>query len=133
MSEVLEQYKIGQQAPEFQKLLGVDGHRYSLSSFDDKPFLVIVFTYNGCPTVKVEEERIKALQESYAPKGVQFVKNNTTFHISRTKMEVWHENLVRRTHLTSSYSTTRARCVIRAAWMIRVSLRGRRTATWRAL
>ena len=77
MSEIIEQFKVGQRAPDFQDLLGVDGQRYSLSSFDDIPILVIVFTCNGCPTVKVEEERIKALQESYAPKGVQFVAINS--------------------------------------------------------
>src|SRR5437867_2687277 len=77
MPEIIEQFKIGQRAPEFQNLLGVDGQRYSLSSFDDKPILAIVFMCNGCPTVKVEEARIKALQEAYAPKGVQFVAINS--------------------------------------------------------
>jgi len=71
------QPNIGQRALDFQGLLGIDGYRYSLSSFDDQPLLVIVFTGNGCPTAKAEEERMKALQEAYAPKGVQFVAINS--------------------------------------------------------
>jgi peroxiredoxin len=77
MSEAIEKFGIGQRAPEFQDLPGADGQHYSLSSFDDRPYLVIAFTCNGCPTVKVEEERIKALQEAYAPSGVQFVAINS--------------------------------------------------------
>jgi peroxiredoxin len=77
MEEVVHPFGVGQRAPEFRDLLGVDGQRYSLSSFDDKPLLVIVFTGNGCPTVKAEEEKMKALQGSYGRQGVQFVAINS--------------------------------------------------------
>jgi peroxiredoxin len=68
---------IGQKAPDFRDLPGVDGGRYSLSSFADKPVLVLMFTCNGCPTVKAEEERMIALQEVYARQGVQLVAINS--------------------------------------------------------
>ena len=68
---------IGQRAPDFRNLPGIDGGRYSLSSFADKPVLVLMFTCNGCPTVKAEEERMIALQEVYARQGVQLVAINS--------------------------------------------------------
>jgi peroxiredoxin len=77
MEEIVQQFGVGQRAPEFRDLTGVDGRRYSLASFDDKPVLVIAFTGNGCPTVKAEEEKMKALQGAYGPKGVQFVAINS--------------------------------------------------------
>jgi peroxiredoxin len=68
---------IGQRAPDFRNLPGVDGERYSLSSFADKPVLVLLFSCNSCPTVKAEEERMIALQEAYAHQGVQLVAINS--------------------------------------------------------
>jgi thiol-disulfide isomerase/thioredoxin len=77
MAEVVHPFGIGQLAPEFHGLLGVDGQRYSLSSFNEMTVLVIAFTGNGCPTVKAEEDKMKALQGSYGPRGVQFVAINS--------------------------------------------------------
>jgi peroxiredoxin len=68
---------IGQRAPDFRNLPGVDRERYSRASFADKPVLVLIFTYNGCPTVKAEEERMIAIQEAYAHRGVQLVAINS--------------------------------------------------------
>ena len=69
--------ELGQRAPDFRDLLGADGRRLSLSSFDDTPLLVIVFSCNGCPTVKASEDRMIALQEANGPKGVQLVAINS--------------------------------------------------------
>lgn len=63
---------IGQPAPDFD-LPGVDGKRYTLKSFADAKFLVIVFTCNHCPTAQAYEERIKKLAADYKPKGVALV------------------------------------------------------------
>jgi len=57
--------------------MAVDGGRSSLSSFADKPVLVLMFSCNGCPTVKAEEERMIAIQEAYAHQGVQLVAINS--------------------------------------------------------
>ena len=77
MLEISENLEIGQKASDFQDLLGVDGRRYSLSSFDDKPLLVLVFSCNGCPTVKANEDRMIAIQKAYEPRGVQLVAINS--------------------------------------------------------
>src|SRR5262249_8920089 len=76
MEYQVHELKVGQPAPAFHDLPGVDGRRYSLASFDGQPLLVIVFMGNGCPTVKVEEDKIKALQGALAARGVQFVAIN---------------------------------------------------------
>lgn len=67
---------VGQRAPDFRDLQGVDGERYSLATFDRHHILIIVFTSNGCPTVKANEDRLVALQERYGGAGVQFVAIN---------------------------------------------------------
>lgn len=65
------------EAPSFGDLRGVDGKSYRLSSFDDKPVLVLVFVANGCPTVRVYDERLIALQTKFAAAGVQIVAINS--------------------------------------------------------
>ncbi len=69
--------ELGQRAPNFRDLLGVDGRRLDLSSFDDTPLLAIIFSCNGCPTVKAAEERMITLQGAYSPKGLQLVAINS--------------------------------------------------------
>lgn len=56
---------IGQSAPDFT-LEGTDGNFYSLSDFDDKQAIVVIFTCNHCPYVQAYEERITALQEDFS-------------------------------------------------------------------
>ena len=63
-------------APDFD-LPGVDGKNHSLSSFKDKPVLVVIFSCNHCPYVKAYEDRMVAIQRDYAAKGVQFVAINS--------------------------------------------------------
>jgi len=65
--------KLGDIAPNFEGLKGVDGKVYSLSSFDDKPILVFVFMANRCPTASRYTERLKSIQDDYASKGVQLI------------------------------------------------------------
>lgn len=67
---------IGACAPAFGELRGVDGAAYSLASFAHHPYLVLIFTGNGCPTVKANEDRLVALQERYGAAGVQLVAIN---------------------------------------------------------
>ena len=69
--------EIGQRAPDFKNLAGVDGADYSLASFEEKLLLVLIFSCNGCPTVKASEDRIIRIQESYEPQGVQLVAINS--------------------------------------------------------
>lgn len=64
-------------APGFEGLQAADGGSYGLSSFDDNPMLALVFIANGCPTVRVYEERLMTLQDVYGARGLQVVAVNS--------------------------------------------------------
>jgi len=68
--------KIGSLAPEFNQE-GVDGKKYSLSSFTDNHALIIVFSCNHCPYVQAYEGRMKQIQKDYQSKGVTVVAINS--------------------------------------------------------
>jgi peroxiredoxin len=68
--------KIGSAAPDFN-LEGIDGKKYSLSSFDDNKALIVIFSCNHCPYVQAYEGRIKQIQEGYKGKGVTVVAINS--------------------------------------------------------
>lgn len=57
---------IGDQAPKFSKLPGVDDKEYSLDDFKKKDVLVLIVTCNGCPVARAYEERLKAFTKKYA-------------------------------------------------------------------
>jgi peroxiredoxin len=69
--------ELGARAPDFGELQGADGRRYSLSSFDGKPVLVVIFTCNHCPYAVAYEDREVAIQRDYAARGVQIVGINS--------------------------------------------------------
>ena len=68
--------QIGEQAPDFE-LTGVDGYTYSLASFRDANFLVIVFTCNHCPYVVGSEDRMKRFHIDYTNRSVSFAAINS--------------------------------------------------------
>src|SRR5467141_3948065 len=68
---------MGAAAPDFGNLLGVDGERYSLSSFQNKRLLVLLFISNGCPTVKACQDRMIKIQRDYSGKNVQLLALNS--------------------------------------------------------
>ncbi len=70
-------FEIGQKGPSFEKLEGVDGKRYSLSTFDDKQMIVLVFMANRCPTARVYTDRLRSIQTDYGPKGIQLIGINS--------------------------------------------------------
>lgn len=70
-------FEIGQQAPSFKDLQGVDGKKYSLSTFDDKQIVILLFMANRCPTARVYTDRMKKIQSEYGPKSVQLVGINS--------------------------------------------------------
>jgi len=74
---MIQTLEIGEKAPDFRDLLGADGKRYSLSSFRDKPILVVIFSCNHCPYVKAYEDRMVAIQRDYAEKGVLLIAINS--------------------------------------------------------
>jgi peroxiredoxin len=68
--------QIGQAAPDFN-LPGVDGKKYSLASFKDAKFLVVVFSCNHCPYVVGSEDRMIQFAKDYAGRGVKMVAINS--------------------------------------------------------
>lgn len=61
---------VGDAAPAWKNLAGVDGKQHSLSDFDGKPVVVVVFTCNSCPVAADYEDRILAFSKKYAgPEG----------------------------------------------------------------
>jgi peroxiredoxin len=65
--------KIGDPAPDWQSLPGVDGKDHALSDFKGAKAMVLIFTCNHCPVAVAYEDRILALQRDYQAKGVQIV------------------------------------------------------------
>jgi len=68
--------KIGDAAPTWSGIVGVDDKQHSLSDYDGAKLLVLVFTCNHCPVAVAYEDRLIALAKEYEPKGVQFVAVN---------------------------------------------------------
>ncbi len=69
--------KIGTVAPDFKDLPGIDGQKYSLSSFADRKVAVVVFSCNHCPYVQAYEDRMIAFQKDYGSRGVQLIAINS--------------------------------------------------------
>ncbi len=67
---------LGDVAPEFHGLKGVDGKACSLASFEQHPILVLVFVGNGCPSVKAYGGEFNRIHDEYGPQGVQLVAVN---------------------------------------------------------
>ena len=74
MTKMLE---LGEKAPSFKNLLGADGERYSIASFNDKSVLTVVFSCNHCPYAKAYEGRLVSIQRDYASRGVQLIAINS--------------------------------------------------------
>jgi peroxiredoxin len=70
--------KIGDAAPNWSGLKGVDDKQHSLADYEKAKLVVVVFTCNHCPVAAAYEDRLIALQKEYGPKGVQFVAINPT-------------------------------------------------------
>jgi thiol-disulfide isomerase/thioredoxin len=78
LAEEPETLAIGEQAPAFS-LMGIDGKRYTLESFEGAAVLTIVFTANHCPTAQAYEERIKELSSEYKPGEMTLVAISSNF------------------------------------------------------
>ena len=56
---------IGDKAPEWKELPGVDGRKHSSADFKSKDVLVVVFTCNSCPYAEDYEDRIAAFVKQH--------------------------------------------------------------------
>lgn len=80
---VVTALSLGDPAPAFGGLLGTDGHPYSLDTFADAAVLVLVFVGNGCPTVRLYEQRLAELECRYGREGLQILLvNSNNAHLS---------------------------------------------------
>ena len=67
---------VGDKAPAWTKLLGIDGKRHSLADLKDGKPVVVVFLANRCPATDIYRKRINAFVKAYGEKGVRFVAIN---------------------------------------------------------
>ncbi|NRA37491.1 MAG: thioredoxin family protein [Planctomycetes bacterium] len=67
---------IGASAPAFE-LPATDGSTYNLEIFSAATVLVISFTCNHCPYVINSDEDTRAIANTYADRGVQFIAINS--------------------------------------------------------
>lgn len=68
--------KVGDQAPGWHGLAGVDGKDHALDEYRQAKAIVVVFTCNHCPVAVAYEDRLVALQRDYQDKGVQVIAIN---------------------------------------------------------
>ena len=71
---------IGDDAPDWKQLEGVDGEKHSLANYDDTKVIALIFTCNQCPVAAGYERRIKQLQKEYQNKGVQVIAVSVSQH-----------------------------------------------------
>ena len=64
--EFNKKLNIGDSAPTWSNLPGVDGKNHSLADLQDKDVVVIAVTCNHCPVAAAYEDRIIAFSKKYA-------------------------------------------------------------------
>jgi peroxiredoxin len=70
---------IGDQAPDWTDLPGVDGKKHNLDEYRDAKAVVLLFTCNRCPVSKQYAERLAAFVKKYE-KRVQVVAISVSLH-----------------------------------------------------
>ncbi|GGF19801.1 redoxin domain-containing protein [Echinicola rosea] len=65
-----------QEIDDFQLQDMVSKGTFTLSDHQDAPAIVLVFVSNGCPFVRLYEDRVIALQHKFGPQGVIFALIN---------------------------------------------------------
>ena len=68
--------QIGDPAPDWSGIVGVDDKDHSLSEYKRAKIVVVVFTCNHCPVAVAYEDRLIQLQKDYRKHGVRFVAVN---------------------------------------------------------
>jgi peroxiredoxin len=72
-------YDVGDIATDFE-LENIDGNMVSMADFKDAKGFIVVFTCNTCPYAVAYEDRVEALNKTYADKGypvIAIMPNNT--------------------------------------------------------
>jgi peroxiredoxin len=74
---------VGDAAPAWSNLPGVDGKKHSLADLKDKDAVVVVFTCNSCPMAVEYEDRIMAFAKRHAGKVAVVAINVNTIEEDR--------------------------------------------------
>jgi len=64
---------VGQPAPKFVGLIGIDGKSHSLDDYKSAKVIVIAFTCNHCPVAQMYEDRFIRFAKAQKKRGVVFV------------------------------------------------------------
>ena len=75
-SEAAPKLKVGDAAPDWSGIVGIDDQKHGLADYKDAKLVVVVFTCNHCPVAVAYEDRLVALQKDYKDKGVVLVAVN---------------------------------------------------------
>ena len=78
------QLSVGDPAPVWEGLRGVDGQLYSLKSWADAPAVIVVFYANRCPVAEAYELRLLKLAADFQPRGVRVLAISVSHHRSDT-------------------------------------------------
>lgn len=87
-SQFNETVSVGEDAPEFAEVPGIDGKSHALSEYKDAKAIVVVFTCNHCPVAVAYEDRLIALQNVYEKQGVRFVAICSSFEAGNSLDEL---------------------------------------------
>ena len=68
--------QVGDEAPAWTDLAGIDDAKHSLSDLEDTQAVAVVFTCNHCPVAKAYEDRLVQLSKDYADKSFKLVAIN---------------------------------------------------------
>jgi peroxiredoxin len=90
-SEFNEVVSVGDKAPDFSGMPGVDDKKHSLKEYKSAKAVVVVFTSNQCPVALDYEARLIALQEEFSKRGMQLVAINSNFEAG-SELEVMKEH-----------------------------------------
>lgn len=67
---------VGDAAPDWSEIAGVDGSNHSLKDYKDAKVVVQIFTCNKCPVAVAYEDRLVEIARDYKDKGVKVVAIN---------------------------------------------------------
>jgi len=67
---------VGDAAPAWEGLIGVDDQKHSLGEHADAKAVVVVFTCNHCPVAQAYQDRLIEIANDYQDKGVDLVAIN---------------------------------------------------------
>ena len=67
---------VGDAAPDWADVAGVDGANHSLKDYKDAKVVVQIFTCNKCPVAIAYEDRLVEIARDYKDKGVKLVAIN---------------------------------------------------------